>query len=287
LRISVVTLLVVVSFTAANCSKLGGSGNPTAPSGPPQAGSTIVYSAIGASDAIGIGSSKPCLPFDDCDGNGYVWVAARQLRTQGFTVSVFSLGIPTTVLSRTVADLGAQYGRQVVSNMLDGELPFIEKNSTIVTIFAGANDVTTITAALGGGAGAGNPTTFIDAQVSTWSADFATLVNGIRSRAPQARIIAMNVPNIGALPFAARDSTAQKQAAQRASVRMTNAINATAGVSVIDLMCDARIYQPASLSSDGFHPNDAGYAVLAAEIVRAVTTSYPAPKTTCPQMTLF
>jgi lysophospholipase L1-like esterase len=105
---------------------------------------------------------------------------------------------------------------------------------------------------------------------------------------PQARIIALNVPNVGALPSEARDSIDQKRAAQRAAVRMTAAVNGTPGITVIDVMCDARLYQPGSFASDGLHPNDAGYAVLGAELARAVTsTSYPAPKASCPQMTLF
>ena len=68
---------------------------------PPSAGATIVYAAIGASDALGIGSSVPCLPFIDCpDGTGYVQVAARQLRAQGFPVTVSNLGVPTAVIGR-------------------------------------------------------------------------------------------------------------------------------------------------------------------------------------------
>jgi hypothetical protein len=40
-------------------------------------------------------------------------------------------------------------------------------------------------------------------------------------------------------------------------------------------------------SSDGFHPNDTGYAVIGAELVTAATNpSYPAPRSACPQMTL-
>ena len=288
LRIRLTGLLALVTLVAPNCSKLGGSDSPTAPSGPPSPGSTIVYTAVGASDVTGEGSTKPCLPFEDCNGNGYVWVAARQLRGLGYTVNVFSLGIPTTVVSRAFAELAVRYGRPVVSNMIEGELPFIDRTSTLITIFAGANEVSAITAALGGGAGGTNPTAFIDAQANSWAADFATLVNGIRSRVPQARIIALNVPNVGALPSEARDSIDQKRAAQRASVRMTAAVNATAGITIVDVMCDARFYQPGSFSTDGLHPNDAGYAVLGAELARAVTSpSYPAPRTSCPQMTLF
>jgi len=287
LRIGPAVLLALVTLIAPNCSKMGGD-SPTAPSGPPSPGSTIVYTAVGASDVLGIGSSKPCMPFEDCNGNGYVWVAARALRSQGYTVTVSSLGIPTTVISRPFAELALQYGRTVVSNMIEGELPFVDRTSTLVTVFAGANEVNAITAALGGGAGGTNPTAFIDAQTNAWANDFATLVNGIRSRAPQARLVVLNVPNIGALPSEAGDSIDQKRAAQRAAVRMTSVIDGTGGVSVIDLMCDPRFYQPSTFSSDGFHPNDNGYALIGAEVARAVTLpSYPAPKTSCPQMTLF
>src|SRR3954469_12776465 len=288
LRICLAGLLAVVTVVAPGCSKLGGGDSPTAPSGPPSPGSTIVYTAVGASDVIGFGSSKPCVPFADCNGNGYVWVAARQLRSVGYTVTVFSLGIPTTVISRAFAELAVQYGRPVLSNMIEGELPFVDRTSTLVTVFAGANEVSTITAALGRGAGGTNPAAFVDAQTNSWANDFATLIAGIRSRAPQARIVALNVPNVGALPSEARDAIAQKQAAQRASVRMTSAVNGTAGITVVDVMCDARFYQAGSLSSDGFHPNDAGYAILGAEVARAVTSpAYPPPKTSCPQMAQF
>jgi len=68
----------------------------------------------------------------------------------------------------------------------------------------------------------------------------------------------------------------------------TTVINprASAGVIVIDLMCDPRSSQAATYSPDGFHPSDIGYAWIAAEVVSAATTSYRAPATSCPQMTL-
>jgi len=70
---------------------------------------------------------------------------------------------------------------------------------------------------------------------------------------------------------------------------MTTSINAMTarGVRVIDLMCMTSLYLPSSLSSDGFHPSDAGYALIAAEVVRAVTTSsFPTPSASCPQMSM-
>ena len=85
----------------AACSKLsGGSGTttPTAPSGLPASGSSITYVGVGASDVLGIGSTSPCFIYEDCNGTGYVWVAARQLRAQGYTVSVSNVGIPAGVI---------------------------------------------------------------------------------------------------------------------------------------------------------------------------------------------
>jgi lysophospholipase L1-like esterase len=46
-------------------------------------------------------------------------------------------------------------------------------------------------------------------------------------------------------------------------------------------MCDPRTYQPANFSSDGFHPSDSGYAFMAAEVLRAIHGTAPAPQTDC------
>lgn len=262
--------------------------SPTAPSSPPPAGSTIVYSAIGASDATGHGASIECVPFSDCpSGTGYVQMAARTLRAQGFSVDLTNVGIPTAVIGRDFETLGRQYNRTILGNFVDDELPFVRKESTMVTIFAGGNDVNTITAALGGGAGAGNQNAYIDAQVRAFGADFATLLSGVRNRA-SARIVILNLPNLAALPYLAGASLSQRQAAQRASVGMTTTvINGLVSndVAVVDLMCDPRAYVGANYSSDGFHPNDAGYAFLASEVVAAITSAtYPAPRASCSQM---
>ena len=290
MRILLAPLLTLTVIVSAACTRNsnGTSGSPTAPTNTPAPGSALIYSAVGASDVLGIGSTSPCFLFEDCNGTGYVWVASRQLRSQGYTVTVGNLGIPAAVISRSFQDLGEQNGRTIPGNLIDQEMPFVNRNANLVTVFTGANDVNTITAALGNGAGGSDPTTYIDGKVSTFTGDFVTLINGIRARATAARIVLLNLPNLGALPFLASASLSQKQAAQRASVRMsTNAINFTQGVTVIDLLCDARFYQSSIYSSDGFHPNDAGYELIGSEIVKALTTSYPAPRTSCPQMTIY
>lgn len=292
LRIVVAGVLLALWPGMTGCDKLGlgdGGGSPTAPSGPPAAGSTIRYAAVGASDVAGIGSSAPCLLTDCPDGRGYVAVAARDLRALGFTVPVNNLGIPTAVVSRRFQDLGNQYGHTVLGNFIDQEVPFIPGGATLVTIFAGGNDLNVITAALGGGAGGTNPEAYIDQQVRAFGEDYATLLSGVRARAGSARIIVLNLPNLAALPFLAGASLAQRQAAQRIAVGMTTTVInrlVSQSVIVIDLMCDARMYQPATYSSDGFHPSDAGHAIMAGEVVRAATSSaYPQPQSSCGPMT--
>ncbi len=292
-RILTIAALFAAVLAVNACSKLGigdSQNSPTAPSGPLSAGSPITYAPVGASDVIGYGSTTPCFIFEDCNGTGYVWVAARQLRAQGSTVTVSPLGIPGAVISAHFQTLAAQYGNtSIYANMLDQEMPFVSRSATLVTVFAGANDVNAVTGAMGRGAGSSNQTAFLDQEAATFASDFTTLISGIRNRAPSARIVVINLPNLAAMPYLATATLAQKQAAQRLSVKMTTtAINTMTGVTVIDLMCDARFYQSSIYSSDGFHPNDSGYAVLGAEVVKAATSgSYPAPKSSCSQMTLY
>jgi lysophospholipase L1-like esterase len=221
---------------------------------------------------------------------GYVPVTVRALTARGITVNNLNLGIATSVIGRDFAVLGAQYNRVIIGNFIENEMPFVQTNASVVTIFAGINEVNTITAALGGGAGGSDPNAFIDAQVRAFANDYTTLLAGIRTRAGSPRIIILNVPNPAGLPFLAGASAAQRQAAQRAAVGMTKtAVNplVSSSVTVIDLMCDGRSYFGFNYSSDGLHPNDAGYAFISGEVVKAITTSsYPAPQSSCSGMTI-
>jgi len=284
-------LVVSVMVMSQGCDKLGLGKSPTEPSGPPTAGSTIVYSAVGASDANGVGSSAPCIPFDECTGGmGYVPVTARSLKTQGFNVTLLNLGIPTAVIGRDFQTLGQQYNRIIAGNFIDQEMSFVQPNATLVTIFAGINEVNVVTAALGGGAGGSDPNGYMDAQVRAFGADYTTLLAGIRTRAGSPRIVVLNVPNPAGLPYLAGTSLAQRQAAQRVAVAMTRTVVnplLSSSIVVVDLMCDSRSYLPSFYSSDGLHPNDAGYAYIASEVVKAITvTSYPAPQNSCSAMTI-
>ncbi|MBM3771868.1 MAG: SGNH/GDSL hydrolase family protein [Acidimicrobiia bacterium] len=278
LRINVLLALAVLG-------SVGCAVTPAAPT----VGSTIAYAAVGASDVTGVGSSAPCVPYADClDGRGYVFVAARTLRAQGYTVNVTNLGIPTGVISRSYQDLGTQLGRTILGNFIDQEAPFVPRDATLITVFAGANETNLITSALGAGMGGHDPAAYVDQQVVSFGNDFKRLLSALRSQAPGARLVLLNVPNVAGMPFLSGGPAGQRQAAQRASVRMTtDVINPLAGpgVDVIDLMCEARLYDRGHYSNDGFHPNDAGYAVIGEMVARAATsTSHPAPARSCAQM---
>ncbi len=290
LRIVVLICLAVASSSA--CKK-GTMETPTGPGPVPQPNTTINYAAIGASDANGVGSSVPCVPFTDCpNGRGYVQVTARELRTRGFTVNLNNVGFLAHVLSPRIQALGTQYGRIITGNFLQSQAPFVLGNTTLVTIFAGANDVDTIIAALGGGAGGADQTSqraYINSQIDQFGQEFSSLIEQIRAQAPSARIVVLNLPNMAGMPRHANAPLQHRQAEQMLSVGInTRIINpkASSGVVVIDLMCDARSYQSSTYSSDGFHPSDTGYAWIAAEVIAAATTSYRPPAASCAQATL-
>lgn len=281
---SISLLAVCLASSACNLVKNADSSSPTAPSGPPSAGSKVVYTVVGASDGVGWGSSKVCMPFEDCDGTGYAWVAARQLRSQGMTVEVSPLAIPGAVLSQNVINLATQWGiGGIPGDLSTREAPFVRKDSTVVTVFTGGNDVNVISGALANDAGAANTNAFIDQQVASFGADFQAMIATIRGRAPSAQIIVLNLPNMSRVPYRANSQALLKSWVQRTSVGMTTQVfNNTPNVRVVDLMCDARLYQPSSFSGDGFHPNDAGYAIIGQEIVKAITqSSWPAPAASC------
>ncbi len=285
---SFAALAVAAGLLAGGCGS--SKSNPTSPSPPPTAGSAVVYSALGASDAAGVGSSAPCMLFAECpDGMGYVPRIVRDLKTKGSTVRLQNLGIPAAVLSQRIQTLGEQYGRTIPANFIEQEMPFVLRDATLVTVFAGANDVNAIGAAVVGGAGGSDPNGYVDQQVRAFGDDYKVLLDGIRARAPSARIVVANLPNMGTMPYASGYSASRRRLLQKASVGITTqVINPLAGqgIPVVDLMCDSRYITKSYLSSDGFHPNDSGYAALAADFLEAIrSSSAPAPPSSCNQMT--
>ena len=197
MRFGCVLLIGLIAATGSLACNNGGLESPTGPGPIPQPNTTVYYTAIGASDAIGFGASLSCIPYADCpDGRGYVQVTTRELKARGFTINLNNLGFPAHVLSRRLQDLGTQSGRTMTGNFLQQQAPFVISNTTLVTIFAGANDVDTIIAALGDGAGGSDQTAYINSQIDAFREEFATLIGDVRNRAPSARIVVLNLPNM-------------------------------------------------------------------------------------------
>ena len=289
--LSLVAAAVCLAALAA-CSKHTDDSGSNGPGPTPLPPGPVTYSAIAASDGAGAGGSVPCLPFTPCtDGTGYVPVVARQLRAEGHTVTLLNMGIPGAVLSRATQDLAGKYGLTIGANYIQDEAQFVLKDSTLVTIFAGANDANAIGTAIERGATTNeNATSFIDGQIRQFASDYKQLVSIVRERAPNARLVILNLPNLAGLPYTAGRTPTERRWIQQLSVGFTRlGANpfASQGALVIDLMCDPRSYQASIYSSDGFHPNDAGYQYLANEVLAAVKVgSWPAPSDSCAQMTL-
>lgn len=286
-RIRVVFLVTLAAIGTA-CSKP--SESPTSPSPNAGGGSGTSYTALGASDATGYGSSVECFPFSPCaNGTGYVQLLQRRLE-QGGPVAYQNVGVPGSVLSPAIEDLSRKVGRGVNNNLLTNQAPFVRAGDTVVTVFAGGNDGNIIAEAVRAQQGGDDPRGYIDQQVGKWGDDYAALVRIVRQRAPASRVVVLNLPNLAGMPYVARFSTFEKSILQRVAVGLSERVNALAGanVHVVDLMCDPRILEPSSFSADGFHPSDRGYALMA-ELAypAAVNPSHPAPAADCGSKRLF
>jgi lysophospholipase L1-like esterase len=283
-----ITALAALFGSGIACSKTDGPTSPTPADGP------IFYTAIGASDGIGFGSSSPCLPFVDCpDGKGYVQILRRQLQSTGRAVDHRNLSIPSAVLSKAIEDLARDIGQPIsdlAGNFIERQAPFVPTNTTHVTIFAGGNDANVIGRATLAGRGGNDVNSYIDAQVRQWGADLEDLIARIRARAPNARIVALNMINLAGAPYLASRPPSEKSIMQRIAVGISDRVNALTNrqVLVVDLMCDSRLYVPSNYASDGFHPGDNGYVIFAEDALAALRDgTNNQPNTNCAQRRLF
>ena len=291
-RLLIATLLtLLVGGIACNKSGETPTPTPTSPSPAPAQG-PIFYTAIGASDGIGFGSSSVCIPFSDCpDGKGYVQILRRRLRdnSPGRAVEHANRSIPGAVLSRAIEDLAREVGTpisELAGNFIERQAPFVPTNTTHVTIFAGGNDANVIGRAALAGRGGNDPSGYIDAQVRQWGVDLVDLIARIRSRAPNARIVALNMINLAGAPYIASRPASERAIMQRIAVGISDQVNAltSRNVLVVDLMCDARLYQSVNYASDGFHPADGGYAAFADDAYPALKDGVNnQPNTSCAQ----
>jgi len=289
---SLTVLALVCLFCSSGCSKVSSilPTNPTPTPAPGTAG-TVYYTAVSASDGIGYGGTNVCIPFiTSCpDGSGWVQIINRRLTAAGREVNHLNLSIPGAVLSRTIEDLSRTIGRSDVVNFIERESPFVQTTATVVTVWAGGNDANIIgTAARTKGGNDVNG--YVDGQVRQWGTDLEDLITRIRARSPNTRIVALNLPNLAASPYLAPNPIEEKRIMQRVVVGLTDRVNAlvSKGVLVVDLMCEPRLLQAGNYASDGFHPNDNGYAIIADLAYPAVLNgTAPSPSSSCSQRSIY
>ena len=286
------------------------SATPTAkPSATPAA--AIAYTAIGASDAVGYGASVPCanpptVAVPTCPGGtGYVPDLAKLLARGGAVVTLDDLGISGAVLGPDILATVNAYGPLGSSDQctarsasdaypadfITAELPQLTGTETIVTVFAGGNDTNGIANAAACMSIANPPATqaqvqtFISNEIAAFGSDLQTLLGRVHAKAPNAKIYIANLPNFSLIPVGQAQSAAVQQLLAAISVGIDQSVIDRApalGVPVVDLLCNPQSYVAADFYTDGFHPNDAGYAAFAAAFETQITAAMPAaPNPSC------
>jgi lysophospholipase L1-like esterase len=281
----------------------------------------LSYTAIGASDAVGYGASVPCTtatpalgPADpgclSLTGTGYVPDLAKTFIKSGTSVTLDDLGYSGAVLGPDIATEVNAYGAigsadacqprstadAYPTDFITYELPLVTSSTTLVTIFAGGNDVNGLVNALGCGAGgstAGSQQAFLNTWIVNFANDLQYLINHIQAKAPKAKIIVANLPNFSQIPVglavgAADPAAGQALAAFSVGFDLDDINVLTAdNITVADLLCNSASYTAGDFYTDGFHPNDSGYAAFAALLYADLTTaSPPLPSSTCSYVTL-
>jgi lysophospholipase L1-like esterase len=282
--------LLLLLICAPGCQLLTGGESPLEPTtaAPPQGREPVRYTALGASDALGVGSAIPCFPLTDCpDGTSYTAIVARTLRSTR-EVRFVNIGIPAGVLSPRIEAMGRKHGRDIPGNFLDRSVPSVLRDTTLVTVFTGSNDANFVGDAAQKGEGGNDVRGFLDAQVASFGAEYDQMVSGIRQRAPGAFIVVLTNPNLAGLPYSASYSSDQRRGLQKLSVGFAAAAarQMVPGLIVVDLMCDPEMYRRANYDTDGFHPNDGLYAHIARKILTALETGSSSAPASCPQMTI-
>jgi lysophospholipase L1-like esterase len=293
-------LLAVAALVGCN----GGSAVTLQPQ-PSPTPRAVAYTAIGASDAVGYGASVPCanpplVAVPACPGGtGYVPDLARLLTGAGDRVALNDLGISGSVVGpKTLALVNAYDSASSATpcqprppadaytgDFITDELPKVTGSETLITIFAGGNDTNGITDAAVclalGGATTAQVQTFVTNAIAQFGQEFAQLYASLHAKAPNALIVVANLPNFAGIPFTQVPSLAQiRPLIQQVSVGIDTSVYAplaAQGVPVVDLLCDPQSYVASNFYTDGFHPDDAGYADIAQLYFAQITAAKPIP----------
>jgi lysophospholipase L1-like esterase len=199
-------------------------------------GNSIHYSALGASDVVGIGATPLT--------NGYVYLIEDSIEQQrGESVHLTNLGIPG-------ADVGA---------IREVSVAIMKRSATpdLVTVSTGANDV------------------IQGSDAASFENDLKGLLSDLRAIAPSSTIAIATIPNLTEVPRFREnpdpDVTSNRLSNFNAAIRrQAAAYNAL----LVDLysvpLSDSLVSE-----IDGFHPSDAGHRVIADQFLTVLASSIP------------
>lgn len=198
----------------------------------------VRYDALGASDAVGTGATSPGANAQP--NNGYVY------RIDSWLTSRYS---HWTLENRGVEGFTAPEIRDVELN------PAIAAQPAVVTVWAGVNDIRLSLQSF--------QTT--SALKAAFQDAYTTVIRRLRQET-SAYIVTANVPDVSRMPFAILLPASVRQLAHDDSVAVNDVITqvaSTYNVPVVEVYADPDSYATANFYVDGFHPNDAGYLLLA------------------------
>lgn len=278
-----------LAILASACSGGGGGGSdplPSASATPTPSASATPFVAPTVTPAS---TPTPVVPTsglytafggsDVADPTSWIYTVASNAQTQyGITITVDDLGISGAVSGPSVR---AWDPTDFPADVLDNEVPSLPANSKYITLFAVVNDIDA--AVLHGNV---DETTF----VATYATSFNVALGFITGKAPQAKVVVINSPNLAGLPYSLQYPTATRQLLQEYSNAADDQVIDLAtlqGIPVVDVRCNPLTYNPANFQADGLHPGPVGKALLASLVTPALFGSISAPPTSCAQTALI
>ncbi|MDQ2914953.1 MAG: SGNH/GDSL hydrolase family protein [Chloroflexota bacterium] len=222
------------SAPAAEPSRTRGpTTTPSSPSAIATVTAGIRYVAIGASDTVGVGASDPA------KGS---WPALLASRLPAGSPPYTNLGVSGSL------------ALQAITQQLPGA---IAQRPTIVSVWLAVNDLNATI----------EPASFADA--------LGQIVDGLVQKTG-ATIFVGNVPDLRAVPVYAGVDRARLLAGIQAynDAIATIAARNPSRVKVVDLFTgSAPLVSTGTVSSDGFHPSDEGYQLIAERFASAMRAS--------------
>lgn len=242
-RIAALIGLLAALLALAACG--GGSGALPPKSATPTATvkPSMVYVALGASDAVGVGASDP-------NQTAYIPLLIRRLPPHA---EALNLGVN---------------GYTVHQALVDEIPPALAAHPSLVTVWLVGNDFRQCT------------------PLANYQRDLDTLLGQLESQT-QAQVFVANAPDMSQLP-AIRDGSAaclrgDTPAQIRAVVEQWNTVIAEVVAkhhdTLVDLFHSDLAAHPEYISSDGFHPSDAGYRILANLFWQQISAHHAVPGT--------